>query len=81
MNAAMQRVVFGKTGWSIDFDGCEDVVAGMLSVFKGWDIKTGTPKELRTSKPRARISRHPQGWHWREMGAPKAREWDAIPPR
>lgn len=81
MNAFMQRVVFGKTGWAIDFEGCEDIVAGMLCVFKGWDIKTGTPQELRTSKPRARISRHPQGWHWQEMGAPKAREWDAVPPR
>jgi hypothetical protein len=81
MNAVMQRVVFGKTGWAVDFDGCEDVVAGVLSVFKGWDISVGAPQELRTWKPRALISRNPQGWHWQEIGAPKARDWDAIPPR
>ena len=81
MNAVMQRVVFRKTGWAIDFEGCEDVVAGMACVFKGWDIKTGTSQELRKSKPRARISRHQEGWHWQEMGAPKARVWDAAPPR
>ncbi len=77
----MQRVIFGKTGWAVDFDGCEDVVAGLPGVFKGWGIKTGTPQNLRTPKPRARISRQLEGWHWQEIGAPKARDWDAIPPR
>ena len=81
MNAAMQRVVFGKTGWAIDFDGCEDIVAGLPGVFKDWGIKTGTPQSLRRPKPRARISRQLEGWHWQEIGAPKARDWDAIPPR
>jgi hypothetical protein len=81
MNAAMQRVIFGKTGWTIDFDGCEDIVAGLPGIFKGWGIKTGTPQSLRTPKPRARISRQLEGWHWQEIGAPKARDWDAIPPR
>jgi hypothetical protein len=77
----MQRVVFEKTGWAIDFEGCHDVVAGVDRVFKGWGIKIGTPQEFRTSKPRARISRHQNGWHWDAIGAPKAREWDAAPPR
>ena len=77
----MQRVVFGATGWAIDFKGCEDVVAALPLVFKGWNLKTGTPAEMRVFKPRARITRQSNGWNWEELGAPKARDWDPIPPR
>ena len=77
----VQRLVFGSTGWTVDFTGCEDVVAGIPHVFRGWDLKIGRPSDFPKAKPRAVISRRGAGWHWRELGAPKAREWDPIPPK
>jgi hypothetical protein len=77
---AKQRIVFAATGWTIDFAGCEDVVAGLPHVFQGWDLKIGHPSDFPRQKPRALIGRRGAGWHWREMGAPKARDWDSIPP-
>jgi hypothetical protein len=76
-----QRLVFGSTGWTVDFTGCEDVVAGIPHVFRGWNLKSGRPSDFPKAKPRAVISRRGAGWHWRELGAPKARQWDPIPPK
>ena len=77
----IQRVVFGKTGWSIDLAGCEDVVAKLPDIYVGWDINVGTPKEFRAHKPRAKVTRQKDGWHWREIGSPKPRHWDSFPPK
>lgn len=77
----MQRVVFGKTGWAIDFSRCEDVVAGLQCVFNGWDIGVGFPAEFPDHQLRAIIRRTTRGWHWQELGFPKARDWDLIPPQ
>lgn len=76
-----QRLVFGATGWTVDFTGCEDVVAGLPHVFRGWKLKLGRPSDFPRLEPRAVISRRGTGWHWRELGAPKARQWDPIPPK
>ncbi len=78
---AKQRIVFGATGWTVDFADCEDVVAGLPHVFRGWNLKIGHPSDFPRFKPRAAISRRGAGWHWHELGAPKARQWDPIPPK
>ncbi|WP_373506221.1 hypothetical protein [Aestuariivirga sp.] len=78
---ALQRLVFGKTGWAIDFEDCADIVDGVKAVMRGWNLKSGPPSIHSRHAPRARISHHDQRWHWTELGAPKARDWDRIPPR
>ena len=77
----IQRVVFGKTGWSIDLAGCEEIVARLPDIYVGWDISVGTPKEFKAFKPRAKITRQKDGWHWRELGAERPRHWDSFPPK
>ena len=76
-----QRLVIGKTGWSIDFTGCPEIVRGVKSVLRGWQLEAGSPGKFPQHKPRAIITATPAGWHWQEQGAPKPRDWDAIPPR
>ena len=78
---ARQRLIFGATGWTVDFAGCEDVVSGLPHVFRGWNLKIGHPSDFPRCKPRAAISSRGGGWHWREIGAPKARQWDPFPPK
>jgi hypothetical protein len=78
---AIERLVFGRTGWAIDFHGCEEILRGVKRVFRGWNLKSGPQSKFPDAVPRALISRTTLGWHWHEMGAPKARDWDAIPPR
>ncbi len=77
----IQRVVFGKTGWAIDLVGCGEIAAGLPSVFVGWDVRIGTLREFRDHKPRAKVTRQKDGWHWREIGAAKPRHWDRTPPK
>lgn len=77
----IQRVVFGKTGWSIDLAGCEEIATELPDVFVGWDVSIGTTKEFRNHKPRAKVTRQKDGWHWREIGAAKPRHWDRTPPK
>jgi hypothetical protein len=77
----IQRVVFGKAGWSIDLAGCEEIAAQLPNVFVGWDISVGTLAEFKHYRPRAKVTRQKDGWHWREIGAPKPRHWDRIAPK
>jgi hypothetical protein len=76
-----QRLVFGATGWALDFAGCEPIVADLPAVFRGWRIAVGNTGDKRSIPPRGTISRQGDGWHWREQGAPRARSWDRVPPK
>lgn len=76
-----QRLVFGSTGWAMDFIGCDEIVNALPAVFRGWNLQTGRPGDFPSAKPRGIISRRGDGWHWREQGAPKARDWDLVPPK
>ncbi len=78
---AENRVVFRKMGWAMDFVGCEDIVAALPKVFRGWQIASGPTEDFRSYNPRSTITRHIHGWNWKEHGAPKPRDWDRIPPR
>ena len=76
-----ERMVFGKTGWAVDFHGCAEIVTGLKQVLRGWQLSTGPVAAAAPTPPRAAISRHGNGWDWQALGAPKAREWDLKPPR
>ena len=65
----------------MDFAGCEEIVRDLPAVFRGWRLTTGTPADFPDLNPRGTITRHETGWNWKEHGAPKARDWDRIPPR
>lgn len=75
------RLLFGKTGWALDFTNCTEEVRGLKQVLRGWGLKSGPPSRLGQHRPRGHIKRTSRGWHWHELGAPKAREWDAKPPQ
>jgi hypothetical protein len=78
----VQRVVFGKAGWAIDLADCEEIVHSLPSIFKGWGIKTGSPRDFLDVPLRAVIRRaSADQWRWIRKGAPKPRDWDRIPPR
>lgn len=79
--AAKQRLVFGATGWALDFADCEAIVAELPNVFRGWKIAAGHPTDFPGTRPRGTISRRGEGWHWQEQGAPRARSWDRVPPK
>lgn len=76
-----QRLVFGATGWALDFQGCEAILKELPSAFRGWRIRVGAAPDFPGTRPRGTISRLSEGWHWREQGAYKAREWEKIPPK
>lgn len=79
-NPHHERIRLARTGWTLDFRNCPEVVAGIDQVFRGWGLERGSPKTLPHARPRAVISRRGKGWHWRAIGAPKARDWDRVPP-
>ncbi len=76
-----QRLVFGSTGWAMDFVNCEDILARLPEVYQGWNLKVGSVSDFPGNRPRGIITRRANGWHWQERGAAKARDWDLIPPR
>ena len=76
-----ERLHFGKPGWTIAFHGCSEIVTGVKTVLRGWDLRSGDIRSMPNQSPRAVIRRMADGWDWQAIGAPKAREWDAKPPR
>jgi hypothetical protein len=72
------RLHFGATGWLLDFVDCEDVVDGVLNVFRGWRISR---QKVTAKKARGVVARTSDGWSWTEQGAHKPREWDPKPPK
>jgi hypothetical protein len=76
-----ERLHFGATGWTIDFHGCEDIVPGVTQVLRGWSLQVGDAGQPEDPSLRAVITSKSGRWDWEERGAPKAREWDAKPPK
>ncbi len=77
----LQQVEFGKTGWAISFQNCENIIESIPKIFHGWNISVRQTESAGGQKPRARVSFRGGRWTWQPMGAPKPREWDSIPPR
>ncbi len=73
------RIVFGKSGWTIDFVNCDEVVEGVINVLQGWKIRR-SPRTSAT--PTATITHNSDGtWHWEAMKKYKPRFWDERPPK
>src|SRR5215470_8003760 len=78
-SARTQLLSFGACKWRLAFTGCGDVVDGVKTILRGWNIRD-LPQDL-TLRPHAHFTRTKSGRYlWRSERMPRPALWDSDPP-
>jgi hypothetical protein len=80
-STTLSRLHFGATGWTIDFAGCDAILAAYCRISRGWKLKLTAPRTKTPKSLRATVKKNRTGWTWTSHKSFKPREWDKIPPR
>jgi hypothetical protein len=68
---------FASTGWTIRFEGCPDVAAGVERILQVWDPHRIDPREGACDLTVTRLG---QGYAWHAPGRPRPKLLDERPP-
>lgn len=71
-------VSLAATGWTIFFESCPDVAAGVEQVLGAWNPQRLDPRDAHFD---LRISKLASGYAWHAPGRPRPKLWDERPSR
>jgi hypothetical protein len=69
---------FAATGWTILFERCPDVAAGVERIFRVWEPSRREPRQ---AVPDLKVTRLAGGYAWHAPGRPRPKLLDERPPR
>jgi hypothetical protein len=74
---ATRLLTFGTIYRAVEFLNCDNIIDGLHTIFRGWDISEGA-----TNAPiAAMVAKVETGWTWTSHGTYRPRDWDRVPPR